>query len=97
MSYDTIDTAAIGLSGALALVATVGLGTVEILAGKPYSPVPLKNDAGEVIAQPAVDPTIRTGLIVGALVVLLVWGLYRFATATPRRAGTTSDPGVSAD
>ncbi|MBV0900880.1 hypothetical protein [Haloarcula salina] len=77
---DIIDKAAMALSGGLMLLGIVGLGIVEVLAGQPYGAAPLTNDAGEIIATPMVDPTIRTGLVLAGLVVLLVYGLYRLAT-----------------
>lgn len=78
-TYTAIDKAAMALSGALVLLGTVGLGIVEILDGAPYSPVPLTNDAGEIIASPAVDANLRTGLVILGLLILLLWGLYRMA------------------
>jgi hypothetical protein len=84
-NYDTIDRLALGLSGALMLVGVVVLGVVEILAGPPYGAAPVTNDAGQVVATPMVDPTIRTGLVVAGLAILLLWGLYRMAT--PGMAG----------
>jgi hypothetical protein len=87
MEHDTdvLDKAAMGLSAALMLLGIVVLGAVEIVAGPPYGAAPMTNDAGEVIATPAVDPTIRTGLVVAGLLVLFVWGLYRMAM--PAAAG----------
>ena len=78
---DTIDKLAKGLGGALILVGVVVLGIVEILAGQPYGAAPVTNDAGEVVATPMVDPTIRTGLVIAGLAVLLLWGLYKMALA----------------
>lgn len=78
-NIDTGDELAIGLGGALILVGTVVLGTVEILAGPPYGAAPVTNDAGEVVATPMVDPTLRTGLVIAGLVVLFLWGLYKMA------------------
>ncbi|UIO99824.1 hypothetical protein Hbl1158_00135 [Halobaculum sp. CBA1158] len=80
--FDIVDTIATGFAAALMLLGIVGLGVVELLAGRPYSPVPLTNEAGDVIATPAVDPTLRTGLVLLGLAVLFAWGLYR-ATVTP--------------
>jgi hypothetical protein len=87
---DLIDRAAMGLSFALMLLGVVGLGLVEILAGSPYGAAPVTNDAGEVVATPAVDPVLRTGLVIAGLAVLLLWGIYRMAApgrepATERR------------
>lgn len=94
-SLNPIDKAALGLSGLLVVFGTVVFGIVEILAGKPYSPAPLEetNEAGEVVntVAPAVDPTLRTGLIILALVILLLWGVYRMAStaAEDRQTRTT--------
>jgi hypothetical protein len=80
-NYDIIDKAALALGGGLMLLGIVVLGILEILAGKPYGAAPVEqtNEAGEVIntLYPAVDPTLRTGLVIAGLVVLLIWGLYR--------------------
>jgi hypothetical protein len=92
--FNTIDRLAVALSGGLMLLGIVVLGIVEILAGKPYGAAPLTNDAGEVVANPAVDPTIRTGLVILGLVVLLLWGLYRMAT--PDVDSERSESGVTA-
>jgi hypothetical protein len=32
------------------------------------------------VATPGVDPAIRTGLVVAALVILLLWSVYKLAT-----------------
>jgi hypothetical protein len=81
MQYNTdvIDRIAMGLSAALMLVGIVVLGAVEIVAGPPYGAAPTTNEAGEVVATPMVDPTLRTGLVVAGLLVLFVWGLYKLA------------------
>ncbi len=98
-TYDTIDKAMLGLSGALMMLGIVVLGIVEILAGKPYGAAPVEqtNEAGEVVntIYPAIDPTIRTGLVIAGLVVLLIWGIYRMYTPVPERATETT--GVRAD
>ncbi|AUV83616.1 hypothetical protein C2R22_19830 [Salinigranum rubrum] len=78
---DTVDRLALGLAGATMLVGVVVLGIVEILAGQPYGAAPVTNEAGEVVATPAVDPVLRTGLVVAGLVVLFLWGLYRMTLA----------------
>lgn len=77
---NVIDRTAMGLSAALMLLGIVVLGIVEMLAGEPYGAAPLTNEAGEVIATPFVDPTLRTGLVLAGLAVLLLWGLYKVAT-----------------
>jgi hypothetical protein len=80
-NIDTIDKAAMAISGGLILLGIVVLGMVETLAGKPYGASPILNDAGEVVATPLIDPALRTGLVLLGLMVLLVWGLYRYAMA----------------
>ncbi|MEF8783064.1 MAG: hypothetical protein V5A39_09505 [Haloarculaceae archaeon] len=80
-TYDVIDKAALGISAALMLLGIAVLGMIEILAGQPYGAAPMTDDAGEVIATPLVDPSLRTGLVIAGLVVLLLWGLYRMTTA----------------
>ena len=87
---DTIQKAAMALGGGLLTLGIVGLGIVELLAGKPYGPAPLTNEAGDILATPAVDPVLRTGLVIAGLAVLLLWGIYRMAApgrepATERR------------
>lgn len=77
---NVIDKTAMALSAVLLLLGIVVLGIVEMLAGEPYGAAPLTNDAGEVIATPFVDPTLRTGLVLAGLVVLLLWGLYKVAS-----------------
>lgn len=93
---NTIDRAAMALSSTLLLAGVVVLGAVEILDGTPYGAAPTTNEAGEVIAQPGVDPAIRTGLVLAGLVVLGLWGLYRIATppaGATRRSGTDTTTG----
>ena len=74
---DIIDRAAMALSAGLMLFGLVVLGVVEILAGEPYSPAPITNDAGEVVATPLVDPTLRTGLVLAGIAVLGLYAAYR--------------------
>jgi len=69
---------------------------VELLDGPPYGAAPVTSDAGEVVATPLVDPTLRTGLVIAGLVVLFVWGLYRMASARVE-ADDTRQTGVTAD
>jgi hypothetical protein len=75
-----VDRIAMGLSGALILLGVVVLGLIETLAGQPYGAAPVTNDAGEIIATPMIDPTLRTGLVLAGLLVLAVWGAYKLAT-----------------
>jgi hypothetical protein len=79
-----IDRAVMLVSTGLMFVGIVVLGVVEIAAGEPYgaAPVEVTNDAGEVVntLYPAVDPNVRTGLVIAGLVILLVWSGYKLAT-----------------
>ena len=93
--FDTIDRVATGLGFALMLLGIAVLGVVEILAGEPYGAAPATNDAGEVVATPMVDPTLRTGLVILGLLVLLLWGVYRMAT--PEGERTTERRQATAD
>jgi len=89
---DIIDAAAMTLSSTLLLAGIVVLGAVEILDGAPYGAAPTTNDAGEVVAQPGVDPAVRVGLVLAGLAVLGLWGLYRLAVpVTKAERRTTTD------
>jgi len=90
---DIIEKAAMALGGGLMALGIVGLGVVELLAGKPYGAAPLTNEAGAVLATPAVDPVVRTGLVLAGLVVLGLYGVYTAATAeaTGETQGTAAD------
>lgn len=92
---DIIDKAAMALSGGLLLLGIAGLGIVELVAGKPYGAVPLTNEAGEVIATPMIDPTLRTGLVLAGLVVLGFYGLYRLVTPMPPAGETTEQETIA--
>jgi hypothetical protein len=92
---DIIDKTAMALSGGLILLGVVGLGIVELVAGKPYGAVPLTNEAGEVIATPMVDPNLRVGLVLAGLAVLGLYGLYRLAAPIPP-ADETADKETTA-
>ncbi len=76
---DLVDRLAMGLSAALLLGGIVVTGLIETLTGVPRGAAPATNDAGEVIATPTIDPNVRTALVVAALLVLLVYALYRVA------------------
>ncbi|MEF8801969.1 MAG: hypothetical protein V5A38_09955 [Halolamina sp.] len=95
-NINTIDKAAMLVSGGLILLGIVVLGLVETLAGKPYGAAPMVNDAGEVVATPLIDPALRTGLVILGLMVLLLWGLYRY-TLTPMGEAEPSAAEMPAD
>jgi hypothetical protein len=80
---DIIDTAARALSAGLMLFGIVVLGIVEILAGEPYSPVPITNEAGDVVATPLISPEIRTAFVLAGIAVLGLYAAYRFVAPLP--------------
>jgi len=77
---DIIDKAAMALSAGLMLLGLVGMGILEILAGAPYSPVPITNEAGEVMATPLISPQIRTGVVLAGIAVLGLYAAYKVVT-----------------
>ena len=74
---DIIDKAAMALSAGLMLLGVVGMGLLELLVGAPYSPVPVTNEAGEVVATPLISPQIRTGVVLAGLAVLGLYAAYK--------------------
>ena len=88
---DIIDKAARALSAGLMLFGTVVLGIVEILAGKPYSPVPMTNEAGDVVATPLIAPEIRTGFVLAGIAVLGLYAAYRFVAPLPDDRGVSHE------
>ena len=88
---DIIDTAARALSAGLMLFGIVVLGIVEILAGQPYSPVTITNDAGEVTAAPLISPEVRTGFVLAGIAVLGLYAAYRFVAPLPDDRGVSHE------
>ncbi|MFD1571747.1 hypothetical protein [Halorubrum laminariae] len=85
---DIIDRAAMALSAGLMLLGIVGMGIVEILAGQPYSPVPITNEAGEVVATPLISPQLRTGVVLVGIVVLGLYAAYKIVVPVPEEERT---------
>ena len=85
---DIIDKAAMALSAGLMLLGIVGMGILEILVGPPYSPVPMTNDAGEVVATPLISPQVRTGVVLAGVAVLGLYAAYKIATPLADDAAT---------
>jgi len=77
---DIIDKAAMALSAGLMLLGLVGMGILEILAGAPFSPAPITNEAGDIVATPLISPQIRTGVVLAGLAVLGLYAAYKIAT-----------------
>lgn len=85
---DIIDKAAMALSAGLLLLGTVGMGTLEILAGEPYSPVPITSEAGDIVATPLISPTVRTGVVLAGIAVLGLYAAYTIVTPLGEDAGS---------
>lgn len=92
---DIIDKAAMALSAGLMLLGVVGMGLLELLVGAPYSPVPVTNEAGEVVATPLISPQIRTGVVLAGLAVLGLYAAYKIVT--PLASDATSGHETVAD
>lgn len=92
---DTIDKLAMYLSGGLLLLGIVVAGLIEVLAGKPYNPVTQTNEAGEVIASPAIDPNVRTALVLAALLVLFGYAVYKLATPIEEETSSAASTATS--
>ena len=86
---DIIQKAAMALSAGLMLLGLVGMGIVEILVGTPYSPAPITNEAGDVVATPLISPQIRTGIVLAGIAVLGLYAAYAIVTplADDEKAG----------
>jgi hypothetical protein len=85
---DIIDKAAMARSAGLMLLGIVGMGVLEILVGAPYSPVPITNEAGEVVATPLISPQIRTGVVLAGIAVLGLYAAYKIVTPLAEDART---------
>jgi hypothetical protein len=85
---DIIDKAAMALSAGLMLLGIVGMGILELIAGQPYSPVPITNEAGEVVATPLISPQIRTGVVLAGIAVLGLYAAYKIVTPLAEDAQT---------
>ncbi|MFC6976919.1 hypothetical protein ACFQL1_22925 [Halomicroarcula sp. GCM10025709] len=92
---DIIDKAAMALSGGLLVLGVVVMGLIETLAGKPFGAAPITNDAGEIVATPMIDPTIRTGLVLAGIAVLGIYAAYKLATPVPEETAASRE--VTAD
>jgi len=69
---------------------SVVLGFVETLTGQPHFPI-ATNSAGAVVAYGTFGPTLRTGLVVAGLVVLLLYAAYTLATPVEPAGDETTD------
>ena len=88
---DIIDTAARALSAGLMLFGIVVLGLVETLAGQPFAPVPMTNEAGDVVATPLISPEVRTGFVLAGIAVMGLYAAYRFVAPLPDDRGVSHE------
>ncbi|KOX96246.1 hypothetical protein EXE48_02205 [Halorubrum sp. ASP1] len=88
---DIIDKAARALSAGLMLFGIAVLGLVETLAGQPFAPVPMKNEAGDVVATPLIAPEIRTGFVLAGIAVLGLYAAYRLVAPLPDDRGVSHE------
>ncbi|WP_136688187.1 hypothetical protein [Halorhabdus amylolytica] len=70
------DKVAMALGGGLIILGVVVLGLLESIAGRSAGPV---NGDGAVPDTVLIDPTIRAGLILVGVIVLLLYAMYAFA------------------
>ncbi len=71
------------VGGSFVLLGTVVLGTLDTLIGNP-SPIPVTNEAGQVVATTTFPVEVRASLIALGLLVWFAAAVYK--VATPRRA-----------
>ena len=76
------------LSAGLMLLGIVGMGILEVLVGAPYGPVPLTNEAGDVIATPLFSAQLRTGVVLAGIAVLGLYAAYKIVTPLAEDAQT---------
>ncbi|RLM71014.1 hypothetical protein DVK05_03320 [Halorubrum sp. Atlit-8R] len=88
---DIIDKAARALSAGLMLFGIVVLGLVETLAGQPFAPAPMTNEAGDVVATPLIAPEIRTGFVLAGIAVLGLYAAYRLVAPLPDDRGVSHE------
>jgi len=85
---DIIDKAAMALSAGLMLLGIVGMGILEVRRRAPYGPVPLTNEAGDVIATPLFSAQLRTGVVLAGIAVLGLYAAYKIVTPLAEDAQT---------
>lgn len=91
----TADRVAMLVGGGLVLLGTVVLGFLDLFVGNPY-PMPVTNDAGEIIANPTFSIEIRGTIIALGLAVFALYAVYKvFAAMTSPAAGPAAETGVS--
>jgi hypothetical protein len=73
------------------LFGIVVLGLVETLAGQPFAPVPMTNEAGDVVATPLISPEVRTGFVLAGIAVMGLYAAYRFVAPLPDDRGVSHE------
>lgn len=91
----TVDRVAMLLGGGLVLLGTIVLGFLDTFIGNPF-PMPVTNEAGEIIANPTFSIEIRGTIIALGLAVFALYAVYKvFAAMTTPAAGPAAETGVS--
>lgn len=85
----TVDKLAMIVGGSFVVLGTVVLGIVEALVGNP-SPVPVTNEAGQVVATTTFPVEVRATLIALGLLVWFAAGVYKLVAREPRETATTA-------
>jgi len=75
-----VDTFAMVVGGGLVLLGTVVLGLLDTFIGNPY-PLPVLNEAGEVVASPTFSVEIRGTIIALGLAVFALYAVYKLFAA----------------
>lgn len=90
----TFDKLAMILGGGLILLGTLVMGVLETVIGNP-SPVPLTNEAGDVIAATTFPVDVRAYVILLGLFVWFLFGVYKLIQgigAVERESAATPEP-----
>jgi hypothetical protein len=91
----TTDKLAMVVGGSFVLLGTVVLGTLDALIGNP-SPIPVTNEAGQVVAATTVPVEVRAYLIALGLLVWFAAAVYKVATPRPAEEPATAATGAAA-
>ena len=89
----TVDKLAMIVGGSFVVLGTVVMGIVEALVGSP-SPVPVTNDAGQVVAATTFPVEVRAALILLGFLVWFAAGVYKLIARDPQPAATTAPTGT---
>jgi hypothetical protein len=91
-----VDKLAMIVGGSFVVLGTVVLGIVEALVGSP-SPVPVTNEAGQVVAATTFPVEVRAALIALGLLVWFAAGVYKLIAREPRAAAASAPTGTATE